>query len=106
LPEIYSKETAIAARENLAQLAQAWTAGEQQLGSWRAGREEIASIYRVKEGARLERLLEVVSGDLKLNSTELDKEREALQFLIGRLLGRDALSMREFDRWTHGHLEE
>ena len=104
LPEIFGQETAVAASEKLALLAQGWMA-EQRL-SWRAGREQIASLYQPKDRERRERLLEVLSGDRTFTGSELDQEREALRFLIGRLLDRDALSVREFDRWIRGQLEE
>ena len=104
LPDLYSRETAVIASEKLALLAQAWMA-EQRL-SWRAGREEIASLYGTKERERRERLLAVLSGDQQFTGAELDLEREPLRFLVGRLLGREALSVRQFDRWLRGTLDQ
>lgn len=103
LPEIYSQETAVMASEKLALLAQGWMAGQRL--SWRAGREEIASIYQPRDRERRERLMEVLEGGRTFTGSELDEEREALRFLVGRLLGRDALGVREFDRWIRGQLE-
>lgn len=104
LPEIYSQETAAIASEKLSLLAQGWMV--QQKLTWARGREEVSAIYRTSDRARRERLLAVLAGDQRFTGAELDEDRDALRFLVGHLLGRDALSVREFDRWIRGVLEE
>lgn len=102
LPEIFSSETAAIASEKLSLLAQGWMASQNLTP--RAGREEVSAIYGPVSRERRERLLSVLSGDRVFTGSELDEERESLRFLIGRLLGREALSIREFDRWVRGEL--
>lgn len=103
LPQIYSRETAVIASEKLALLAQGWMVQERL--NWARGREEIASLYnQSRNRERRERLLQVLAGDRHYSGPELDEERDALRFLVGDLLGREALSVREFDQWVRGNL--
>jgi hypothetical protein len=104
LPEIYSGETAVAASEQLALLAQAWMYQRRLIGP--SGREQIANLYRSDDRDDRERLKRVIACEHVLTGAELYKDRDRLRFLVGELLGRKALSVREFDRWVRGQLEE
>lgn len=102
--EIFSDETARLASDRLALQVQGWMASQRL--NWRQGRDEIAGMYQGTDRNRRARLFEVLTGDRRFSGAELDEDREALRFLVGRLLGRDALSVREFDCWVRGQLRE
>lgn len=92
LPEVFSDEDAAMASERLALLAQRWLLESRMLLS--DARREIEAISP--------RLWRVVLGEQRLSAAELADERDALRFLVSRLQGTDALSVRDLDRWIRG----
>lgn len=89
LPEVFSDRDAVIASERLALLAQHWMVDQRLMVA--DARREIEAISP--------RLWRVVLGEQRLNAGELADERDALRFLVGRLQGRDALTVRDLDRW-------
>ncbi len=88
------------ASERLALLAQGWMKA-QDFPSIKAGREALLELYPVKDGARRQRLWDVIQQLEELTPEEFSEELDALRLLVGRLQG-DEMSVRGFDRWLSG----
>ena len=86
--------------ERLQLLAQGWI--NQQGLLWKQGREPLLLLYPEKAQARRERIWQVIRGDYDLDPEEFTEEVDALRFLVGRLQGGEALSVRAWDRWLAG----
>lgn len=87
------------ASERLALLAQGWL---KTYPSLKAGREALLELYPVEDPARRRRIWDVIQQLEDLTPEQFTQEVEALRFLVGRLQGGEALSVREFDRWVAG----
>lgn len=62
-------------------------------------RPRLEGMYPESSPGRRDRLWLVATGQHRWSGAELAEERDALRFCLGRLQGRDALTVRELDRW-------
>lgn len=97
LPRISARDARLAC-ERLALLAQGWMR-EQQLPSLRASREAVLKLYPQSDPDLKRRMWDVIQQVEELAPEEFMEQREAIRFLVGRLQGGEALSVRQFDRW-------
>lgn len=100
-PAQLSQQVVTAACERLALLAQGWIR-DQKLNSWREGKERLLQLYPESTLERRARIWAVILQEQELTPEEFVQEQDALRFLVGRLQGGDALSVRAWDRWLAG----
>lgn len=105
LPAVYSDDEARVISHQLAIWFQKTAAKHDKVGL--EYQPEFMEAYPyASDERRRKRLWTVLQGTETLDAKELNEEREALRFLVGKLERGTALTVREFDRWCRGGLPQ
>jgi hypothetical protein len=101
LPGIFTEDQAHNASQFFALLAAGWKGVELESGTTSQKlRGKFDKLIPEIPKARAERIWKAANGKHIFTAEELKAERDVLRFVVGGLLDRQALTVREFDRWT------